>query len=261
MPARSWELLEILLKADARDQITTLLSRDPAARVSLDDTRSPVWPPPLKSLLQGLQEAGAHEQGAALVERLPRAGMFGLFCQPQDRRDRFRFGREADGRPVELWDWDDLELWLCSPDCGYREATLPCRPTADPSNSQGKSGQFPVRTPEATLQSPVRRSDSSQSSVGQDYFGRRCPVQAKVAKSRSRPQVILRSPDLPCEIMRLAGDRSALPFSPACRLSTHSITHRDLQRPRPCRLGATELVPRPVRFAQLHSFLQRWWSW
>ena len=103
-------LLKILMKVGAHDQVTTLLARDPAARVSLDDPRPPVLPPPLKSLLEGLQEAGAHEQATALTERLPGAGMFGLFCQQQDRRDRFRFGRETDGRPAEPWDWDDLDL-------------------------------------------------------------------------------------------------------------------------------------------------------
>jgi hypothetical protein len=34
--------------------------------------------------------------------------MFELFLKRQDRQDRFRFGREADGSPAEPWDWDDL---------------------------------------------------------------------------------------------------------------------------------------------------------
>jgi hypothetical protein len=38
-----------------------------------------------------------------------------------------------------------------------------------------------------------------------------CPVQVKVAKSRQRLRVILRSPELPCEIGRRVGDRAALP--------------------------------------------------
>jgi hypothetical protein len=103
-------LLKILLKAGAYDQITMLLRRDPAARVSLDYPRLQVWPPPLKILLEGLQEAGAREQVAALVERLPGAGMFHLFREQEDHRNRFRFGRETDGRPAEPWDWDDLDL-------------------------------------------------------------------------------------------------------------------------------------------------------
>ena len=32
-----------------------------------------------------------------------------LFRSQEDRLSRFRFGREADGRPAEPWDWDDLE--------------------------------------------------------------------------------------------------------------------------------------------------------
>jgi hypothetical protein len=102
-------LLKILLLAGAHDQIATLLSRDPAARVSLDDPPIRTVPPPPKSLLESLQEAGAREQATALAERLPGAGKFELFRQQQDRRDRFRFGREADGRPAEPWDWDDLD--------------------------------------------------------------------------------------------------------------------------------------------------------
>jgi hypothetical protein len=102
-------LLKILLKAGAHDQIATLLRRDPAARVSLDDPSPRVWPPPLKSLLESLQEAGAREQATELAERLPGAGKFDLFRQQQDRSDRFRFGRETDGRPAEPWDWDDLD--------------------------------------------------------------------------------------------------------------------------------------------------------
>ncbi len=102
-------LLKILLLAGAHDQIATLLSRDAAACVSLDDPPIRTVPPPPKSLLESLQEAGAREQATALAERLPGAGKFELFRQQQDRRDRFRFGREADGRPAEPWDWDDLD--------------------------------------------------------------------------------------------------------------------------------------------------------
>ena len=124
-PAAVASLLKILLKAGAHDQIATLLRRDLAARVSLDDPRPSVWPRPLETLIESLQEVGAHEQAAALADRLPGAGMFELFCdQQQDRRDRFRYGREADGRPAEPWDWDDLDLWLCSRP-GNHEATLP----------------------------------------------------------------------------------------------------------------------------------------
>ncbi len=108
-PSAVAALLKILLKAGAHDQITTLLRRDPAARVSLDDPRPSVWPSPLRSLLECLQEAAAREQATALAARLPGAGMFYLFLGQEDRLSRFRFGREADGRPAEPWDWDDLD--------------------------------------------------------------------------------------------------------------------------------------------------------
>jgi hypothetical protein len=56
----------------------------------------------------------------------------------------------------------------CSPTAGtVRRPDLARRPTAHPPNSQGKSGQFPVRTSGATLQSPAQRPGSSQSSLGQ----------------------------------------------------------------------------------------------
>jgi len=34
--------------------------------------------------------------------------MFGLFGRQQGGRDRFQFGREADGSPSGPWGWDDL---------------------------------------------------------------------------------------------------------------------------------------------------------
>jgi len=49
------------------------------------------------------------EQAAALADRLPGAGMFELFRQHEDRRNRFRFGREADGSPAGPWGWEDLD--------------------------------------------------------------------------------------------------------------------------------------------------------
>jgi hypothetical protein len=111
-PSAVAALLKILLKAGAHDQIATLLRRNPAARVSLDDPRPSIWPPPLESLLESLQEVGAREQVAALTERLPGVGKFQLFRDQEDHYSRFRFGREPDGRPAEPWDWDDLDLWL-----------------------------------------------------------------------------------------------------------------------------------------------------
>jgi hypothetical protein len=61
-------------------------------------------------LLGSLREAGAEEQATALAERLPGAGMFRLFFHEQKgHRDRFRFGREANGSPAGPWGWDDLD--------------------------------------------------------------------------------------------------------------------------------------------------------
>ena len=60
-------------------------------------------------LLDSLRRAGAHEQAAALADRLPGVGMFEEFLEKQGGQDRFRFGREADGRPSAPWDWDDLD--------------------------------------------------------------------------------------------------------------------------------------------------------
>ena len=91
-----------------------------------------------------LRRAGAQEQAAALAERAAAhvsarkpacrgqpagqpaeggragtgrrasgsaagAGMFELFREQEDRQDRFRFGREADGSPAGPWGWEDLD--------------------------------------------------------------------------------------------------------------------------------------------------------
>ena len=94
-------LLGGLRAAGAEQQVTVLLARDPAARVSLDD------PFGVAILLGRLREAGAHEQAAALAARLSAAGMFGLFLEQQGRAGQFWFGREPDGTPAAPWDWDD----------------------------------------------------------------------------------------------------------------------------------------------------------
>jgi hypothetical protein len=110
--AASVILLGVQRAAGAKDQVTTLLRRDPAAHVLLEDPPVRTWPLQLNSLLVALKEADAREHATALAERLLGAGLFKLFCQQQDRwyRDRFRFGRETNGRPAEPWDWDDLDL-------------------------------------------------------------------------------------------------------------------------------------------------------
>jgi hypothetical protein len=70
---------------------------------------SPDDPAAVARLLDSLREAGAAEQATALASRLPGAGLFGLFLEQQGGRDRFRFGREADGSPASPWGWDDLD--------------------------------------------------------------------------------------------------------------------------------------------------------
>jgi hypothetical protein len=59
-------------------------------------------------LLRALHDTGAETQALQLIERLPGAGMFPLFCKQEARREQFRFGREADGRPDTRWHWEDL---------------------------------------------------------------------------------------------------------------------------------------------------------
>ena len=72
---------------------------DPAACAPLDD------PDTVAKLLDGMRAAGAAEQ-APLADRLPAAGLLVLFC---GKRDRFRFGQEADGSPAGPWGWEDLD--------------------------------------------------------------------------------------------------------------------------------------------------------
>jgi hypothetical protein len=74
-----------------------------AAHVSRDD------PEAVAELLGSLQGAGAEEQVAALLDRLPEGGMFELFREQEGRQDRFRFGREADGSPADRSGWKDLD--------------------------------------------------------------------------------------------------------------------------------------------------------
>jgi hypothetical protein len=52
------------------------------------------------SIVDSLREAGAEQQATALAEQLPGAGLSGLLREQEDRQDRFRFGREADGSPA-----------------------------------------------------------------------------------------------------------------------------------------------------------------
>ena len=131
-------LLDSLREAGAHDQAAALLARDPAAHAPLDDpvgvasllgglreagahdqaatlaaraaAHAPLDNPVgVASLLGGLREAGAHDQAAALADRLPTAGMFGLFLKQKGLADQYRFGREADGTPAAPWGWEDLD--------------------------------------------------------------------------------------------------------------------------------------------------------
>ena len=131
-------LLDRLRAAGAPEQAAVLLRRDPAAHISLNDPRAVAGllarlraagalgqvaalaeraaahvplddPRAVARLLASLRAAGAEEQVTALADRLPGAGMFELFREHQERQDRFRFGREADGRPAESWGWKDLD--------------------------------------------------------------------------------------------------------------------------------------------------------
>jgi len=95
-------LLDSLREAGAQDQAAAL-ARRAAAHVALDNTYG------VPGLLDSLREAGAQDQAAALAGRLPGAGMFELFLEQEDRQDRFRFGREADGSPAGPWGWEDLD--------------------------------------------------------------------------------------------------------------------------------------------------------
>ena len=62
-PASVASLLDSLMKADAQDQVTSLLARNPVAHVSVDD------PDAVISLLAKLGEAGAQDQVTVLAER------------------------------------------------------------------------------------------------------------------------------------------------------------------------------------------------
>ena len=95
-------LLDSLRASGAAEQAAALAERA-AAHVALDNPRA------VAGLLDSLRASGAAEQAAALADRLPGAGMFELFRGQEGRQDRFRFGREADGRPAGLWGWADLD--------------------------------------------------------------------------------------------------------------------------------------------------------
>jgi hypothetical protein len=97
------DLLRALSKAGADGQVTALASRA-AAHASLGHMHESA----IIELLVAMDLARTRAQATALIERLPAAGQFGLFCQQEGRAEQFRFGREADGRPAEPWGWTDI---------------------------------------------------------------------------------------------------------------------------------------------------------
>jgi hypothetical protein len=101
-------LLHVLREAGATSQVTVLAGR--AAAGAIFDARFGQGQLRLEagSLLHQLYAAGAQAQAADLIERLPAAGLFHLFCEHKGRKEQFKFGREADGRPAERWAWTDL---------------------------------------------------------------------------------------------------------------------------------------------------------
>ena len=101
-------LLGGLRQAGAREQAAALADRA-AAHVSLED------PFAVAELLDGLRETAMDQQVTVLAGRLPAAGLFELFREQEDRQDRFRFGREADGSPAGPWGWEDLDLRVRAP--------------------------------------------------------------------------------------------------------------------------------------------------
>ncbi|MFD0686011.1 hypothetical protein [Actinomadura fibrosa] len=97
------ELLHGLREVGADEQIAVLLARDPAAHSPLNHPSDAAW------LLDGLRAVKADKQVVALTERLPAAGLFPQFIENVDRGQRFRFGRDTDGRATARWSWEDLQ--------------------------------------------------------------------------------------------------------------------------------------------------------
>lgn len=94
-------LLATLHTVDAATPIS-VLADCAAEHARLDD------PEPVQALLEALHEVGAARQRAALIERLPAAGLFLQFSDLSDHKVRFRFGRELDGSASPVWSWADL---------------------------------------------------------------------------------------------------------------------------------------------------------
>ena len=96
------QILDILAEASARDQVTALLRRDLGMGVPPGNQQTAA------ALLVALRKTGADHQAEMLIQRLPEAGLFGLFREQPGNERRYQFGREADGSPAPAWGWDDI---------------------------------------------------------------------------------------------------------------------------------------------------------
>jgi glycerol uptake facilitator-like aquaporin len=95
------ELLRELRAAGADDQVAALADRA-AAHTAFTVPGEAQW------LLQALRSVGAGPQAGLFAERLPAVGHFAIFLEYVGCPERFRFGREPDGRPAPPWAWDDM---------------------------------------------------------------------------------------------------------------------------------------------------------
>ena len=100
-PFAAESLLAALREVGARDQAEVL-----AARAATQAPLDPDIPRVTASLLAVLRALGEGEQAEVLTDRLPRAGMFKLFCEREGYTKRFSFGREVSGSPAEPWGWE-----------------------------------------------------------------------------------------------------------------------------------------------------------
>ena len=184
-------LLDRLRWAGAQDEAAALLARDPAAHAALDDphgvahllyglreagadeqvaalaSRTASYAPlnnprAAADLLHILREAGAHKQAAALTDRLPAAGLFGLFLEQKGLADQFRFGQEADGTPAARWGWEDLDLWVVPRQRGQAAPAGLSRVPARRNGRLNPNNPPPIRPREpANLSSSHRRRQPS----------------------------------------------------------------------------------------------------
>ncbi len=69
-----------------------------------------LWPEFWDTLTaRALQRIGADNQAEALTARLPKEGLFDLFCKEANNQEAYKFGREPDGSAAVTWGWDDLD--------------------------------------------------------------------------------------------------------------------------------------------------------